>query len=312
MKRLALLLGLELAVPSVAQAQLPIAAPRPTPTASAEASSAGPVPGTNAPPADAAPPGDEYFVEAPPQRPATEAGARQQAPFEPPLPPESSFEPPPPPPVRHVAPQSSLWLGVRLGWFLPFGNVWARAKPVSTSSGAAYALEGVPWRDYASSGPMFELDAGARLSRAYTLFALWERAQLGSGRDNSDGTPDRAESDFWAVGLRASSNPDDLSFLTEVAVGYRRARSFYTNGVEVQFTDAPFEARLGLGAELRMNRWTSLSGLLSIGVGGFGTVERVAPNGNTVSKLSPSDGGDGHGWATLSIGGHFDLLPSSQ
>jgi hypothetical protein len=114
------------------------------------------------------------------------------------------------------------------------------------------------------------------------------------------------------VGLRAASNPDHLSFLTEVAVGYRRARSFYTSGDEVQLTDAPFEARLGIGAELRMSRMSSLSGLVTVGVGGFGTVERVAPNGAAVSKLQPSDRGDGHGWATLSVGGHFDLLPSAK
>src|SRR6185369_11729140 len=118
--------------------------------------STGPVPGANAaaPAAGVAPPGDEYFVEAPPQAAPVAAGAPTEAPFEPPLPLESSFEPPPPPQVRHVAPLNSLWLGVRLGWFFPFGNAWARAKPVTTSAGTGYVLEGVPWRDYASSGPM--------------------------------------------------------------------------------------------------------------------------------------------------------------
>jgi hypothetical protein len=211
-----------------------------------------------------------------------------------------------------LAPTSALWLGARIGWFIPFGNVWAHAKPISSAAGSGYTLEGVPWRDYASSGPMLELDAGLRLSRAYSVFALWERAQLGSGNATTDGEPDRAESDFWAVGLRASSNPDQLGFVTEVAVGYRRARSFYTNGAEVQFTDAPFEARLGLGAELRLSRLSSLSSLITVGVGGFGTVEKVAANGNAVPKLSASDQGDGHGWVTLSVGGHFDLLASKR
>jgi hypothetical protein len=100
--------------------------------------------------------------------------------------------------------------------------------------------------------------------------------------------------------------------LPEVAVGYRRARSFYTSGVEVQLTDAPFEARLGLGAELRLSRMSSLSGLVTVGVGGFGTVEHVAPSGAAVSKVQPRDQGDGHGWVTLSAGGHFDLLPSQR
>ena len=67
--------------------------------------------------------------------------------------------------MRHLAPLSSLWLGARVGWLFPFGNLWARAEPVASSGGSGYVLRGVPWRDYASSGPMFELDAGMRVSR---------------------------------------------------------------------------------------------------------------------------------------------------
>ena len=81
-----------------------------------------------------------------------------------------------------------------------------------------------------------ELDVGFRLSRSYTVFLLWERAQLGSGNDEtSNGPQDGAESDFWAAGLRASSNPDKLAFLTEVAVGYRRARTFFENALMYAF-----------------------------------------------------------------------------
>jgi hypothetical protein len=201
-----------------------------------------------------------------------------------------------------------------VGWFVPFGNLWARAEPAATSDGTAYVLRGVPWSDYASSGPVLELDAGVRLSRAYTVFALWERAQLGSGDRESgpDGKQDGAETDFWALGLRASSNPDTLAFLTEVAVGYRRARTFFENDVQYQLTDAPFEARLGLGAELRLNGVTSLSSLLTIGVGGFGKAEKVAANGNALLLTRDIDEGDGHAWFTFTVGGHFDLFRSRK
>jgi hypothetical protein len=332
MKRVAVLLGMAVVAPSVAQAQIPIApapvatppAPTPTPGAPAPATVPGPGPAPVAPPEapPKAPPGDEYYVEPGPAAPTspTAASERQPAPgepppFEPPPPGVSVFyEPPPPPQIRHLAPQTALWLGARLGWFFPFGNLWARAKPVSSSAGSGYVLQGVPWRDYASSGPMFELDIGARLSRSYTVFGLWERATLGSGENQSgpDGEQDGGESDFWAVGLRASSNADQLGFLTEVAVGYRRARTLFKSGVEYQFTDAPFEARLGLGAELRLNRMTSLSSLVTIGVGGFGNAQSVAPNGNAIPLTRSFDTGDGHAWATLTVGGHFDLISSAN
>lgn len=224
-------------------------------------------------------------------------------------------EPPPPSPIHHLTPQNSLWLGARLGWFFPFGNLYAKAHPVSDQAGSGYALESVPWRDYASSGPMFELDAGVRLGRSYTVFALWERAQLGTGDavDTFTGSEQsHADTDFWAIGLRASSNPDHLGFITEVAVGYRRARTVFKNDVEYQFTDAPFEARLGLGAELRLNRMTSLSALATVGVGGFGQLERVQPN-NSATPISKSyDQSDGHAWATINVGAHFDLIGSKN
>jgi len=197
-----------------------------------------------------------------------------------------------------------------VGWFIPFGNLWARAE----RSGAGYLLRGVPWSDYAASGPMFELDAGVRLSRAYTLFGLWERAQLGSGdRDSGpDGKQDGAESDFWALGLRVCSNPDQVGFVTEIALGYRRARTFFANEVQYQFTDAPFEARLGLGAEWRLSPLASLSGLLTVGVGAFGTAEQVGRNGAALPLTRNVDDGDGHAWATITVGGHFDLIRSAR
>ena len=325
MKRVAVLLGMAAVAPSVAQAQIPTT-PAASPAAEAPPTAAsptkpGPAPAPGAEGTAVAPPGDEYFVE-PSPAPAPAAGApsatnaapSEPPPFEPPPPGLSFPEPPTPPETRHTAPLNSLWLGARAGWFVPFGNVWARAEPVTTSEGTGYLLRGVPWSDYASSGPVLELDVGVRLSRAYTFFGLWERAQLRSGDRESgpDGKQDGAESDFWAIGLRASSNPDQLAFLTEVAVGYRRSRTFFENDVQYQFTEAPFEARLGLGAELRLNGVTSLSSLLTVGVGGFGSAEKVAANGNSLPLTRNIDEGDGHAWFTVTVGGHFDLFRSRK
>jgi hypothetical protein len=194
-----------------------------------------------------------------------------------------------------------------VGWFIPFGDVWAR------STGRGYV--GVPWSDYASSGPMFELNAGARLSRNYSVFALWERASLGSGNGNSEtaalgGKPDRGDTDFWGVGVRASSDPDRIGFVTELAIGYRRARSKFDNG-EVQFTDAPFETRLGIGAEFRLSNVVSLSPMATLGLGSFGTIETVS-NGQIRDATAPYDQSGAHAWATFTLGGHFDAFGSQH
>lgn len=307
------------ATPSVARAQLPTApatdaAGAPVPPLEPPANpQTPPGPAGSNEPAVTAPPGDQYYVEPGPTGAPPATG--QPAAFEPPVPGTTSFEPPPPPEARHLAPRMSLWVGARLGWFFPFGNVWADGPDAGSQNDQGYyVLEGRPWRDYATSGPMFELDLGLRLSRSYTVFVLWERAQLGSGNDESgrDGEQDGAESDFWALAMRASSDPDRIGFITEVAIGYRRARTFFTNDVEYQFTDAPFEARLGLGAEIRLSRSLSLSPLITVGVGGFGSAQAVDGSGKQRRLTGPFDEGDGHGWVTLQFGGHFDLLPSAK
>jgi hypothetical protein len=155
---------------------------------------------------------------------------------------------------------------------------------------------------------MFELDAGARLSRSYNLFLLWERAELGSGRALNDvnGGQTGGDTDFWAVGVRATSNADGIGFVTELAVGYRRARSRWRDGTEYQFTNAPFEGRISAGAEIRVNPLLSLSPLLSLGVGSFGTIRRVSGDVRS-DPTGPLDQADGHAWFTLTFGGHFDL-----
>ena len=124
---------------------------------------------------------------------------------------------------RHVA-QVSVG-SARVGWFLPFGNLFARAQPPDAYG--FYGFRRVPWSDYASSGLMLEADAGARIGRNYSVFALWERAQLGSGdaEDNLYGGQSGADSDFWGLGVRASSNPNRIGLVTEIALGYRRARA---------------------------------------------------------------------------------------
>jgi hypothetical protein len=311
--------------PPAAAKAAPVSTPKPTVApATAPAPKAG----------DAPPP--EFYVEAPP------SGSPQDAPppptsvpqppgpppppptggapplFEPPAPdfyPENAgvFEPPPPPEPHHLSPKTALWLGVRAGVFIPFGSLWARCSNCNSANNDQYAtLKGVPWRDYASAGPMFELDAGARLSRNYTVFALWERAQLGGGKGDPDsaiaGKASHGDTDFWGVGVRATSDPDRIGFVTELAIGYRRARSQWDDGTELQLTDAPFEARLGLGADIRLNRYVTLSPMFTLGVGSFGKVESVS--NHTITDQT--DQADGHAWATLNFGGFFDLLGSQH
>jgi hypothetical protein len=284
---------------SAAPAAPPPAAPAPT---SADA------PG--APPRSAAP------VSGPPGPPPPPPGNAEAGPIYDPPPPGfyppggEVYEPQPPPEPHHIAPRTALWLGARVGLFIPFGSAWARGTEDAAGN---LNLQSVPWRDYVGSGPMFELDAGARLSRNYNVFALWERSQLGSGKGDPAagvGKSSSGDSDFWGVGIRATSDPDHVGLVTELALGYRRARAKYGDS-EIQFTDAPFEARLGIGAEARVNRFFSLSPMFTVGVGSFGKVQRSG-GGAVQDQMGAFDQDDGHAWASFTLGGSFDLFGSKR
>lgn len=211
---------------------------------------------------------------------------------------------------RHLAPRTALWVGARVGYFLPFGNVYARALPPDRYG--YYGFAGVPWRDYAGPGVLLEADVGVRLARNYNVFALWERGQLSSGEaeNNVFGGQSGSDTDFWGVGVRASTDSDKLGLVTELALGYRRARATWDDGTELQFTDAIFEGRIGVGADIRLNEWFALSPMLTVGVGSFGEIRRVLAGGAAFSEVGPYDAMDSHAWFTIGVGGHVDLLRS--
>ena len=99
----------------------------------------------------------------------------------------------------------------------------------------------------------------------------------------------------------------DPSEATEFALGYRRMRIEWDDGTELQLTDAPFEFRLGLGADIRINPAFSLSPLFTIGFGAFGEGEFVYPHDPDERAIGSEDAGDAHAWLTLHLGAHFDL-----
>lgn len=250
-----------------------------------------------------------YYVEppAPPQQPAV---------VEPPLPgapPGVVWEPPPPPEPRHVAPKTSLWVGARLGWFIPLGYIFERVTEQQQGSFLIFTYDRVSWRDYADPGPMFEIDVGARLGRNYNVFALWERGELGASRADPDvfgvgSSQERGDTDYWASGLRASSDADDIGLLTEVALGYRRARTPWKDGTELRLSSSFLEARLGVGADIRLDERLTLSPMLTFGAGTFGDIEIVDPSGRHIDQFGRLDEYQSHGWLTLQLGAHFDVF----
>lgn len=246
----------------------------------------------------------------PPQAYTEPPGPPAQGPppgaYEPPPPgyyygPPPIYEPPPPPKPKHRAPKTAFWLGGRIGYFVPFGNLLVTDTPAG--------WEEVKWSEYASSGPMFELDIGARFSRHYNVFFTWEHANLGTGDADpgTSGPQTSASSDYYAIGLRFSSDADRVGFLTEIDLGWRRFHAEWEDGTQLRMYEAPLEFRIGLGADIRVTPFFSLSPMVTLGAGAFGSGEVESPNGQKTDAFGPGDEAAGHGWLTFHLGGHFDI-----
>jgi len=291
----------------------PLDAEQAAPTPPAPSPGTPPEPPATTPPPEPASP-DGATAPAPP--PTAPSGPGPVAPpvrrpviYEPPPPGMGPiYEPRPPPVPHHVSPENALWVGLRTGWFLPFGNIYAEA--LSPNAQGVVFLEPVPWQEYAKSGLAIEADVGVRLGRNYMLFALWERAQLTTGDRDEDlyGEQVGSDSDFWAGAMRATSNADRLGLVTELAIGYRQARTRFEDGTKLQLTGAAFEGRLGVGADLRMSSMVTLSPLATIGVGSFNRVRMVRPNGTSYDLPGPRDSADTHAWFTLTVAAHVDFF----
>jgi hypothetical protein len=229
--------------------------------------------------------------------------------------PAPPYEPPPPPAPKHVAPAYALWVGARSGGWLPFGTMWARCSAVY--GGACTAAQPLDFSDYSGAGALFEIDVGARLSRHYNVFVLWEHAALAGAsvaptflatyQPNHNPASAGARTDYYAIGTRFSSNPDQVGFLAEVALGFRRMSVDWHDGTTLRLSNAPFEFRLGLGADLRLSRLLAISPMFTVGTGVFGDAEWSYPDGSRASGMGGVNLHAAHGWVALQVGGHFDF-----
>jgi hypothetical protein len=271
-----------------------------TPAPAAPAPAA-PAPAAPAPAPSGGPP--TYYVE--PQPPRSHFGYEAQ-PYEPPPPPLAYYEPPPPPPrrlPRKAPPRTAFWIGARAAWFIPFGSVWLDGADY----GGGLFFRRRSFADYASPGPSGELDVGARLGRRYNLFGLWEHATLGTGSldDKAFGGQARGSTNLYGVGLRFSTDPADVGFLMEIALGVRDFHAHWDDGTTLALTDA-FDARVGIGADVRINRCFALSPMLVLGGGSFNRGHWSGPAGSQ-GAFDTLDQPGQYGTLKLEVGAHFDV-----
>jgi hypothetical protein len=291
----------------------PATAPPPATTGAAPGKTPAPAPG----PSSSEPPGDsskkgpapppEYYVEQQKRAGSAPAeGPPVSEIYEPPPPPTLEAPAPPPLTPNYVAPKTAFWAGLRVSYFVPFGTLWF--------DGAYDGVGGLTYRRrlfsaYASPGPAAEVDLGARLGRRYNVFALWEHASLGTGNLDPDsfGGQQRGATNLYGVGFRFSTQPDTVGFLLEIGVGYRTFDAYWADGTQLSLRDTFFDGRIGLGADIRVNKWLSLSPMVVFGGGAFTSGEFSGPSvsGNA---YTPFDQEGQYGTLALQLGAHADVF----
>ncbi len=152
-------------------------------------------------PAPAPPPPPVYAPQPPPPPPA--------AVYAPPPPPPPNYAyaqppplPPPPPPF-----EPAFNLGVRVGSVTPGGNL------------AGDDAEAGRFDRIASSGWMFETDAGFHFSPSWTFYGFWEHARFGKP---SGSAVDAPSANMVGIGMNANTSPNGpVGFYFDVGAGYR-------------------------------------------------------------------------------------------
>jgi hypothetical protein len=290
-------------------------APAPTPAEAAPATPA-PAPATAAPASAEAAPAEASAPAAatPPEVPAAPAPQPVAPPaepiVEPPLP--AQYTPGAAPPVEppHVAPRLALVLGARAGWLFPQGSMWQDGSAVGNEC-CNYQVRS--FGEFAKSGPLGELDVGARIARHYMILAAWEFASLEPGALADEfGGQKRGSSHYVGLALRYTTNPDALGFVVELAVGWRRFAAQWKNGTELVGTDSFLNARIGAGADYRLSPNVTVSGLVTLGGGVFSDLKWRYADGSSSSALGGLDQYAQHVPITVQVGMHFDAIRSED
>ena len=185
----------------------------------------------------------------------------------------------------------ALWMGMRLGAFVPYGGLYAERSFVTT-----------PFQHVATGGPALELDVGARFARRFVGYGFFENAWLGRGQspawsDAHDGQLG-ASTQAIGIGLRWVSNPESLGFVADAGLSYRWFSARWADATTVRMHGFG-DIRVGLGANWRIARHWALAPLLTLHTGAFSerTLDGQPLGASASSYLA----------GVLSLGGYFDL-----
>jgi hypothetical protein len=209
---------------------------------------------------------------------------------------------------RRRAPRNALWLGGRLGFLAYGGGLYVN----DTNTGAVETTG-----NFIRPGAAAELDIGARLAGHYIPYFGVELGLAGHGR-RFDSTDVRTGTTFAGVGFRyVAGDINTVAFVSDLSFGIRW---FNASGSSGSWTAWGIELfRIGLGAEIRITNYFTVSPLLTVAGGSLSDTSgnvSFAPNqpdGETGPPFTgngsiPSYAQTSYYTVVLGCGAHFDLF----
>ncbi len=204
------------------------------------------------------------------------------------------------------APRYSLWVGGRLGLLVYGGGIYGDNNVQGT-------VESM--HSFVTDGLGLEADVGARISRRYIPYLALELGLVGPGSHFQNGASSAGTS-FIGVGFRfLAGDVDAVSFASDLSFGFRRLE--VTNGGQTWATTAFEFLRIGLGADIRLTDYFTLSPMVTLSGGTFtettGSVS-FADGGGTPDYVNHGQIPGGYQTSYYSLvlgcGAHFDLFGS--
>jgi hypothetical protein len=95
--------------------------------------------------------------------------------------------------------------------------------------------------------------------------------------------------------------------LIELGLGYRTFTAYWANGNELSLDGTFFEGRLGIGLDIRVSKWLSLSPMVVFSQGSFTSAEFTSTKAH-YSGLTPYDQEGQYNTFSLQLGAHADVF----
>ncbi len=192
--------------------------------------------------------------------------------------------------------QSSILIGLRLGAYLPAGEI-----PSQNVTGSNTKIG-----DISGLGVGGGIEGHFRFARTFLFGLLLEGAKFG-GKPLAGTTLETTSSTGLVMGTVGwLSNPDGLGFWPELGVGYRVYSANIAGSTASDVSNSGLEFMVGAGVHVRAGKYVRIVPKIEVDFGGFSKDVTVGGS-STTTGTSGNQVSANHAFIFLGLSGYFDI-----